>query len=360
MALQLALLAAAAVLQESPTLLLLQGLAVLLTGVVLALLWRSTGQLEAAAAAQARQQRRLQELVDALPIGMVLYDAQDRLELANRDFIELYRPLADRLQPGASFESLMRTAIERGLIPEAAGDEAGWLERRVAAHRDPGGAILRRQADGRWRRIIEQRLADGSLLAHSIDVTELVQREEQLAALNAELERLSQTDALTGLANRRAFDQRLALELARAARHGLPLVLLLADVDHFKRYNDRHGHGGGDRCLQQVALLLATQAGRPTDLVARIGGEEFALLLPHGDLATGRELAERCLAAFEARALPHGDSPVAPHVTVSIGVAVALPPDGPWRAEALLARADAALYLAKAHGRRRFVVHAES
>ena len=143
----------------------------------------------------------------------------------------------------------------------------------------------------------------------------------RLAQLNQELSVLSQTDALTGLANRRAFDQRLAEEVSRAARHAVPVALLVVDIDHFKAYNDHYGHPAGDACLRQVAAVLRECAGRPIDLVARLGGEEFAVLLPHQGSADAMQVAERCLRAVEAAAIAHAGSPVAPHVTLSVGVA---------------------------------------
>src|SRR5678809_1408269 len=104
---------------------------------------------------------------------------------------------------------------------------------------------------------------------------------------------MSQTDALTGLANRRAFDQRLAEEVSRAARHGVPVSLLIVDIDHFKAYNDHYGHPAGDACLRRVASVLRECAGRPSDLVARVGGEEFAVLLPHQGSADAMRVAGR-------------------------------------------------------------------
>jgi diguanylate cyclase (GGDEF)-like protein len=135
------------------------------------------------------------------------------------------------------------------------------------------------------------------------------------------LRRLAAVDAFTGLANRRAFDAALDQEWRRAMRHRHALSLLLVDVDHFKRYNDLHGHRAGDACLCQVAGLIAAAARRAGELPARYSGQAFAVLLPHAALAPARAFAQSLCAAFEAAALPHGDSPVAPHVTASIGVA---------------------------------------
>ena len=232
--------------------------------------------------------RRYQEILDALQIGLVLYDRNDRIVLTNKDFRDLYRGLGSHLQPGVTFEQLLRQVIASGAMPELQGDTEAWIAQRLEEHQHPQQLIVRRLANGRWRRITEQRLADGSLLAHSVDVTELLDREAQLKRLNADLDALnvelallSNTDALTGLANRRHFDHVLSVEWSRAVRHGTPLALLMLDVDHFKRFNDRHGHPAGDACLREIATVLRGTACRPTELVARLGGEEFAILLPH-------------------------------------------------------------------------------
>jgi diguanylate cyclase (GGDEF)-like protein len=175
-----------------------------------------------------------------------------------------------------------------------------------------------------------------------------------LRRANARLEELSATDALTGLANRRRFDARLAEELQRAQRHGGELALLVVDIDHFKLYNDLLGHPQGDRALQAVAAVLKQQARRPGELVARLGGEEFALLLPHANARTATAVAERCQQAMATLALPHAASPTAAHLTVSIGAAW-LYPQVREDALALTQRADMALYAAKAAGRARSV-----
>jgi len=157
-------------------------------------------------------------------------------------------------------------------------------------------------------------------------------------------------DGLTGVSNRRMFDERLMAEWARAVRHRAPLGLLLIDVDHFKPFNDRYGHLVGDDCLRRVAKALKAALKRPTDLLARYGGEEFAVLLPETDeagaLAVGRVLCEQ----VQALAIPHDDNPGVGVVTVSIGVAQH-PAGGLGQAAALLALADGALYRAKSDGR---------
>ena len=176
-------------------------------------------------------------------------------------------------------------------------------------------------------------------------------RSRRLAAENTALARLSSTDPLTGLANRRAFTERLE-RLWAEARAGHPFALLLVDVDHFKRFNDLYGHGAGDACLREVADLLRAHAPRSDDLVARYGGEEFAFLFPRFDRAAALGLAERIRTALEARRLPHaGRGDGLNHLTVSVGVATSA--DGAPSAVALVDAADAALYQAKSAGRNR-------
>ncbi len=183
------------------------------------------------------------------------------------------------------------------------------------------------------------------------------ERTAELQAANEQLAALSSTDALTGLANRRRFDEVWAAEWQRAARMGLPLALALIDVDHFKAYNDHYGHQAGDVCLRQVAAILAAEVRRSGELVARYGGEEFVLVLPGASAAEARAVAERIRTAVQAQGMPHEHSPVAPVVTVSIGVASGLVQRAE-QAEALLKEADVALYLAKDQGRNRVLTAA--
>jgi len=179
---------------------------------------------------------------------------------------------------------------------------------------------------------------------------DLATANRRLQELNRTLEELSAVDALTGLANRRQFDRLLDLEWRRAIRGGNPLSLLFIDIDFFKRYNDTHGHLRGDAVLAEVANLLAAAFTRAGDLVARYGGEEFAALLPNTTLEAATELAEQARARIEARGIAHPASEAARVVTVSVGVATAIP--DPWRLpSALVERSDRALYLAKGSGR---------
>lgn len=184
----------------------------------------------------------------------------------------------------------------------------------------------------------------------------LEEARQGLETANAELLRLSATDALTQLANRRRFDGVLDEEIRRARRSGSPLAVLLADIDHFKRINDSYGHPFGDECLRQVAAVLMAHCQRAGDLAARYGGEEFVVLLPASDQRQAVVLAERIRQDIERLQLRHGDLPVA--LTISLGVATLGSTCA--SAEALLAAADAALYAAKHAGRNRVVCAPEA
>ncbi|MBS1169314.1 MAG: response regulator receiver modulated diguanylate cyclase [Burkholderiaceae bacterium] len=166
------------------------------------------------------------------------------------------------------------------------------------------------------------------------------------------LESLAMLDGLTGIPNRRRFNQTLAEEWLRARRDGEPLSLLILDIDHFKEYNDHFGHAGGDLCLTKVAEALAHAVNRAGDLVARYGGEEFVALLPDTDASGAREVAARLRETVESLALPHPLSRTASHVTISVGFASLAPGDG-GSTEMLLKLADKMLYRAKEQGKNR-------
>jgi diguanylate cyclase (GGDEF)-like protein len=175
-----------------------------------------------------------------------------------------------------------------------------------------------------------------------------VQREAQTA-----LRALASCDGLTGLANRRMFDECLSQEWRRTERDGSPLSLLMIDIDHFKALNDVAGHQAGDDCLRLVAAAVSSEALRPGDLAARYGGEEFGAILPNTSLDGATVVASRILAAVAALAIPHPAAEIGGFVTVSIGAA------GRSAAQAspalLVSAADAALYRAKRGGRNRVV-----
>jgi diguanylate cyclase (GGDEF)-like protein len=186
-----------------------------------------------------------------------------------------------------------------------------------------------------------------SQLAIAIQQSELYL---QLQAANRELQRLANLDSLTQLANRRQFDEYIAQEWRRLQREQQPLTLLLCDIDHFKAYNDFHGHQAGDECLRQVARAIANVVKRPADLVARYGGEEFSVILPNTDSEGALEVAQQIHNAIAQLSIEGEFTSRPTSVTISIGVASVVPPrqaDFVW----LIAIADKALYQAKAQGR---------
>ena len=180
-------------------------------------------------------------------------------------------------------------------------------------------------------------------------------RETQLEELTRELRDISNRDGLTGVANRRCFEEFFEREWLRCRRDDAAMSLLMVDIDFFKRYNDTYGHLQGDTCLKTVAQVLKQSQHRPGDLAARYGGEEFVVLLPNTDAAGAMQVAENVRAKLAAEAIPHATSDVSEVVTVSIGVASVVP-CAKFHSQALIQAADKALYLAKEGGRNRVKV----
>jgi diguanylate cyclase (GGDEF)-like protein len=187
---------------------------------------------------------------------------------------------------------------------------------------------------------------DGNLIA----VVETLRDMTDQKRAETALQNLAANDGLTGLANRRSFDHRLDMEWARAQRTEVPMTLVLLDVDHFKLFNDVHGHQKGDECLRAVAATMRSGSLRPSDLAARYGGEEFAIIMPNTDQKSARKVTERLRGAVRDLRVKHGAPGAGPFVTMSIGVASVIPPLG-LGPEWLLTQADQALYAAKNAGR---------
>jgi diguanylate cyclase (GGDEF)-like protein/PAS domain S-box-containing protein len=221
----------------------------------------------------------------------------------------------------------------------------------------------RMQAGGHWEGTLWARRADGDRfpldasadrvldaqgrVQHVVmvfrDVTEQKLLEDRLRELSA-------TDGLTLLANRRSFDESLERAWHHATRHGEPVSLIMIDIDHFKSYNDLYGHGGGDRCLQQVATAIAAGVRHEGALVARYGGEEFAVILPRTGAQEASEIAEGLRRRVEALGIAHAGSPTGSRVTISVGISTRTPPQTADFVD-LMQSADQALYKAKEGGR---------
>lgn len=192
---------------------------------------------------------------------------------------------------------------------------------------------------------------DGNLIAVVETLRDMTEQKRAEMALKT----LAAKDALTGLANRRSFDQAIEIEWARADRSGRPLALLFADVDHFKLFNDNHGHQRGDECLRDVAAVIGRTAIRPTDLATRYGGEEFAIIMPDTDMAAASAVAERLRHAVMEMRIALGEPADDAVVTLSVGVATYIPGQEVVGPDWLIGQADQALYAAKHLGRNRVV-----
>ncbi|MDD5175545.1 MAG: diguanylate cyclase [Sterolibacterium sp.] len=245
------------------------------------------------------------------------------------------------------------------LLASGRGAEADSL---YAVHDDPSGNAFGMHAEN-W--CVMPRL--GSELYLAIDAGPIYDEDGNLLAVvetlrdmtehkrtQTTLEYFASRDSLTGISNRRSFDDKLDIEWRRALRDDLPIALVMVDVDHFKRYNDTYGHQSGDECLRQVAQAMQNTLFRPSDLVARYGGEEFTMILPATDSEGVMVVAERIQDGIARLTIPHSRGEQG-RVTLSIGIASVVPQPGTG-CEALIAAADAALYRAKHDGRNRIVV----
>ncbi len=284
---------------------------------------------------------------------LVAENADDMISLYSPEFQRLYVSPACRAVLGYEPEELVGRDPNNIIHPDDQKPLAEELDRRLQAGDMTARTSFRsRCKDGRyiWLETNIRRLKDGSgFVAVARDVSERKALEAQLEDANNQLRVLAQEDGLTGLPNRRRFDEALGTEYRRAMRAGSPLAVIMLDVDRFKAFNDTYGHPGGDACLQALAGVLNTRCRRPADLPARYGGEEFVLLLPNTDAAGAVAVAECIRAGVRALAIPHAGSEFGV-ATVSIGVA-AMAPGHSQGPAALVDAADAALYQAKRAGR---------
>ncbi len=267
-------------------------------------------------------------------------------------------------QLAVSLESAHLTAAREHRIADMAHQRAATehqlaeTERRLVEHEHQRAEMEHQLAEAAHQRAeMENRLAEvahqRAEMEHQLADMErrLAERTETLALAKRRLEILSISDALTGLPNRRRFDDVLAREWLRALRGGTSIGLVMVDIDYFKRYNDHYSHKGGDQCLRAVATALRVHARNDMDLVARYGGEEFALIVPGASIDAASLVAHRIHSAVRALREPHAASPFG-IITVSAGVAACVPSED-MTPEQLIAMAEAALHRAKRFGRNR-------
>jgi diguanylate cyclase (GGDEF)-like protein/PAS domain S-box-containing protein len=302
----------------------------------------------------AEGRRRLDDAMEHMADGLVMFDPEGRIVLCNDQYRTMFPATADLRVPGTPLAKILRAAVERGEQTDVAeGAVDVWIERTLASLSQAGERDIH-LADGRWLTSRRRPTADGGTLAVIADVTEMKRSEADLTETNQRLTSLASEDGLTGLMNRRGYDDALQRACAQSRRSGTPLSLLLVDVDHFKAYNDTYGHPAGDGCLRTIGTLLKLGLRRPGDVVARYGGEEFAAILPDTPQEAATMLAERLRQMVHGLGMEHSGTALGV-LTVSIGVATAPAGCARQRYDTLAGSADAALYAAKAAGRNRTV-----
>lgn len=286
--------------------------------------------------------------------GLAMFDRAGVLVLCNPRFSELFPRTGQMRRPGAHIRDILQAIVDTGEQLGIPADPAGsraWVEGRAAElHRESDVEV--NLYDGRWLQIRSRPTRDGSALIVVSDITAVKASTLALQGMTDQLKELATTDGLTGLLNRRSFDQMLVNELSRTGREQQPLTLLMIDVDRFKAYNDHYGHQAGDNCLRLVADSLRQAALRPGDSLARYGGEEFAAVLPNTDEDGAYVIAERLRKALRGLGLPHAGSEKGV-ITVSVGIASYSGATFDRDEAELIRRADQALYDAKAAGRDR-------
>jgi diguanylate cyclase (GGDEF)-like protein/PAS domain S-box-containing protein len=300
--------------------------------------------------ALAQSDRRAAEALSSISDGLVMFDKDLTLVFCNERYRSMFSMTADLRVPGTAAAAILYASIARGeLIGIPQEGVTQWVEAALARLRE-AGTVQFPLSDGRWIESRTRPTPEGSCFVICSDITAAKQHELKLQDMNDKLSVLAETDSLTGLLNRRAFDAVMAQEIERVGRGEGGLALLMVDVDYFKRFNDTYGHGAGDRCLKAVADCLRASVRNPTDRAARYGGEEMALVLPDTDEKTALAIAEDFCRRLRELRIPHSGSHIG-IVTASVGVA-ALASGGPAiKATRLVSRADEALYAAKGAGR---------
>lgn len=288
-------------------------------------------------------------IVAEMTDGVAVYDRTGTLLVCNERYRLMFPRTGHLRLPGVHISTILEAIAATGeqlTVPE---DSKSWIAQTSATLLTEGTREIE-LFDGRWLLMRRKPMSLGGVLIVVSDITESKLRSDELKAASEVLMRLASIDSLTGLANRRVFDERISDEVARANRNRTALSLLLIDVDHFKSFNDTYGHQAGDRCLQVVARCVREVLRRPADLAARYGGEEFAAILPETDEDGAYQLAQAMRAQLLAQGIAHSGSP---HRLVTVSIGVATCSDGSHSVSDFIDRADEALYAAKTAGRNR-------
>ncbi len=299
-------------------------------------IWQSIGAPDAASNEPSPAKVSL-DLLELIPDGATILNAEGRLIAANNEFRTLYDVPPERPIAGLTLAQIARQAWAAAGYQDAP-VEVAFLDNL----RFVGAPFEVELPGGRWRRVIARTAESGASYFIHTDITQLKRALADLAAM-------AMTDGLTGLLNRRRFEQSLTDEYHRVERLGMPLSLMLVDVDRFKEVNDTHGHPVGDACLVRIAAIINTAIRRPSDMAARLGGDEFAVLLPNTDAVEARVIADRISRRISAETW--GElHPGLQGLGVSIGVCAATPAARGSAAE-LINVADSMLYEVKRTGR---------
>lgn len=284
--------------------------------------------------------------------GFAMFDHKGHLVFCNEQYRLAFPLSGDVRRPGAHITEILRRVMETGERAERPDQPVDdWILGAAATlHQNKDEQI--ELSNGNWLSIRTRLSENGAAMVMVSDITSTKQAEAALRLAAQQLKNLADTDGLTGVMNRRAFDENFAREAARCARDGQPLSLLMIDIDWFKAYNDTYGHPMGDQCLRQVSGCLADCVRRPADTIARYGGEEFVVLLPETDTEGARRVAEHMAERLRNLDIRHAASDYG-RVTASVGVATGMGRTLRTDFARLLTVADNALYNAKSAGRNR-------
>ncbi|WP_051620343.1 sensor domain-containing diguanylate cyclase [Paenibacillus sp. UNC451MF] len=288
---------------------------------------------------------------------MITENSTDMISRIAMDGTYLYVSPATKTLLGYEPEALIGSNVFAMLHPDDFRFADELTEKSLNDVRIDLGSYRIRKKDGTYiwfettaRTILDNSGLNKEVITVSRDITARKHVEKQLRETNELLQKISTVDALTGVANRRGFDECLLKEWKQGSRMSTPLSLILVDIDFFKRYNDSYGHIEGDFCLKRVAESLKKAAKRPGDFIARYGGEEFVIILPSTDALGARTVAEHLREQVELLQIPHTRSEHSPYITISSGTATMIPNHDTEPSELFL-RADKALYQAKQEGR---------
>lgn len=284
--------------------------------------------------------------------GLALFQHDGTLVFCNDQYRALFARTSDLRVPGANLADILREVYERGeqvdIDPDRVDEWIGMIMNSLKSGSDEEVHLF----DGRWLHVRTKPVSGDRATVVVSDISTIKSAEREMYKLTEQLKLLARTDGLTGLLNRRAFDELLGSELNRTERTRAPLSLIMLDIDRFKAFNDHYGHPAGDACLQRVARTVQQQVRSPVDSVVRYGGEEICIVLPDTGEDGAYRLAERIRKSIRDLALEHQGSEKG-IVTVSLGIASYAEAETARSALELVSRADEALYQAKDAGRDR-------